>query len=92
MAQLTRSHGHRKVCKCRLGKESRHLNRNPNQKDLNDDQWTLTDVDEVNRLGVQLATANQSSLALPCIYRVYGEMERSQGGTARRVQAERGTV
>ena len=92
MDQLTRPHGHRKVCKCRPGKESLHLNRNPNQKDLNDDQYTFTPVDEVNRLGVQLATTNQSSFALPCMYRVYSEVERSQGGTARRVQVERGTV
>ena len=68
--QLTHSHEYRKVCKCRPGKESPHLNRNPNQKDLNDNQHTLTPVDEVNRLGVQLATTNQSSFAFPRVYRV----------------------
>lgn len=31
---LTRSRGHQKVCKCHQVKESRHLNRNPNQTDL----------------------------------------------------------
>ena len=70
IAQLTRSHGRRRACKRRPGKESPHLNRSPNQKDLNDDQYTLTAIHEVNELGVQLATTNQSGFALPCVYRV----------------------
>jgi len=92
MVQLTHSHWHRRVCKRRPGKEFPHLNRNPNQKDLNDHQHTLTAVNEVNGLGVQLATTNQSSFAFPCVYRVQGEMERSQGGTACRIQVERRAV
>ena len=34
LAQLTRQHGHQKVYKCHPVKEFRHLNRNPNQTDL----------------------------------------------------------